>query len=89
MTVAQPYHEAMAMSSPLALTDEQIDTLTRIAAPLHPRDRKPFLEDVTRALNGRELGDGLLHRIAIECQRRYWSPPAIDARSTARSRAYD
>ena len=37
------------MSSPLALSDEQIDTLTRIAAPLAPKDRTTFLADVARA----------------------------------------
>jgi hypothetical protein len=62
----------------LALTDEQIDTLTRIAAPLSPHDRQSFLADVARALDGRELGPGLLHRVAVECQRKYWTPPAID-----------
>jgi hypothetical protein len=65
---------------PLALTDEQVDALTRIAAPLSPRDRRLFLEDVARELNGREVGPGLLHRVAVECQRRYWTPPAIDGR---------
>jgi hypothetical protein len=65
---------------PLALTDEQVDALARIAAPLQPRDRRLFLEDVARELNGREIGPGLLHRIAVECQRRYWSPPAVDGR---------
>ena len=63
---------------PLALTDEQIDTLTRIAAPLSPHDRQSFLADVALALKGREIGSGLLHRIAVECQRRYWTPPAIN-----------
>jgi hypothetical protein len=64
----------------LALTDEQIDTLARIAAPLSPHDRQSFLQDVARELNGRDIGDGLLHRVAVECQRRYWTPPAIDGR---------
>lgn len=62
----------------LRLSDEQIDALTRIAAPLSPTDRQSFLQDVARELNGREIGPGILHRIAVECQRRYWSPPAID-----------
>jgi hypothetical protein len=65
---------------PLALSDEQLDALARIAAPLSPRDRTSFLADVARELKGREVGPGLLHRVAVECQRRYWSPPAIDAR---------
>jgi hypothetical protein len=65
---------------PLALTDEQVDTLTRIATPLAPHQRQSFLEDVARELTGREVGPGLLHRVAVECQRRYWTPPAIDGK---------
>ena len=73
---APPYRtrEANAMP-PLALSDEQIDALVRAAAPLPPRLRKPFLEDVARALQGRELGDGVIHRVVVEIQRRYWDPP--------------
>jgi hypothetical protein len=42
---------------PPSFTDSQLDALMRAAAPLSPRLRKPFLEDV--ALNGREIGPGL------------------------------
>jgi hypothetical protein len=66
---------------PPSFTDAQLDALMRVAAPLHPRDRRAFMEDVARALDGREIGDGSLHRVAIEIQRRYWSPPL--AASTA------
>jgi hypothetical protein len=68
------------MSIPLQLSDEQMDALVRIAAPLVPSDRRLFLEDVARALNGHEVGPGLLHRVAVECQRKYWSPGALDGR---------
>jgi hypothetical protein len=64
----------------LKLNDEQMDALVRIAAPLTPTDRRLFLEDVARALNGHEVGDGLLHRVAVECQRKYWSPNALDGK---------
>jgi hypothetical protein len=66
---------------PLQLSDEQMDALVRIAAPLIPSDRRLFLEDVARALNGREIGPGLLHRVAVECQRKYWSPNALDGKA--------
>jgi len=59
---------------PPHFSDAQLDALMRVAAPL-PRDRKPFLEDVARALNGHAIGDGNLYRVAVECQRRYWDPP--------------
>jgi hypothetical protein len=26
-------------------------------------------------LQGRELGDGVIHRVVVEKQRRYWDPP--------------
>jgi hypothetical protein len=60
---------------PLGFSDADLDVLARAAAPLQPRDRKPFLEDVARALQGHEVGPGLLHRIVVEVQRRYWDPP--------------
>jgi hypothetical protein len=65
----------MPSPQPLALSDELLDAVMRAAAPLSPRQRKPFLEDVARALNGREVGPGLVHRIVVEIQRRYWDPP--------------
>jgi hypothetical protein len=56
------------MSTPLPLTDEQLDALIRIAAPLAPSDRPLFLQDVAKALNGHVVGPGLLHRVAVEAQ---------------------
>jgi hypothetical protein len=35
---------------PLALTDDQLTTVMRIAAPLPPADRSKFLEDVALSL---------------------------------------
>jgi hypothetical protein len=62
--------------APLPLTDEELDAVMRAAFPLQPRDRDPFLRDVANALQGiGELGPGLLHRIVVEVQRRYWDPP--------------
>jgi len=78
MTYAPTPYLTTGNSPMLALTDEQLDVLHRIATPLSPHDRQSFLQDVARALDGRELGPGIVHRIAVECQRRYWTPPAID-----------
>jgi hypothetical protein len=68
------------MAMPLALTDAQLDALHRLAFPLAPADRSAFLELVAQQLKeqGGNIGDGVLYRIAVECQRRFWSPPAID-----------
>ena len=68
---------------PPHFTGAQLDTLMRTASPLAPADRPRFMEDVARALDGREIGDGLLHRVAVECQRRYWSPPLATHRPAA------
>jgi hypothetical protein len=44
---------------PIALTDDQLDIITRAATPLHYLDRRPFLELVAERLRGIDvLGDG-------------------------------
>ena len=49
-------------SSPLALSDEQLNMVMRLAEPLHPRLRRAFVEHVAVALRGQTIGDGSLHR---------------------------
>jgi hypothetical protein len=61
--------------SPIRLTDDQLATINRIAAPLAPADRSHFLRDVAEALNGHELGDGIVTRVAAAMQGRYLRPP--------------
>jgi hypothetical protein len=64
---------------PLALTNAQLATIQTLAAPLHPRDRGPFLERVAERLRGFEsLGDGLVTRIAREAQREFFKPPNLN-----------
>jgi hypothetical protein len=63
-------------ASPLALTDQQLDLLHRLSWPLARADRGPFLEAVAQALQGQAtLGDGVIYRVCVEQQRRFWSPP--------------
>jgi hypothetical protein len=63
---------------PLALTDSQLDTLTRLAEPLHPHGRVAFLEKVAAKLRGFEsLGDGLIARVAREMQKEFFRPPNL------------
>jgi len=38
------------MKTPISLSDQQMDTVRRAAAPLLPCDRGPFLEEVAREL---------------------------------------
>jgi hypothetical protein len=60
---------------PLALTDQQLDAIHRAAWPLGPHDRVPFLEAVAEALAGEPtLGDGVVYRVAVQAQRRFWTP---------------
>jgi hypothetical protein len=64
---------------PLALSDTQLDLIHRLAWPLLPADRGAYLEAVTAALQLEPtLGDGVIHRIAVECQRRFWTPPEVE-----------
>jgi hypothetical protein len=72
---------------PLALTDEQLDTIHRAAWPLAPADRASFLEAVAQALQAQPtIGDGVIHRVALECQRRFWTPPELGAGPARRSK---
>jgi hypothetical protein len=62
---------------PLRLSDAQLDTLVRLSRPLPPVDRSAFLEAVAAKLaeNPELLGDGHVARVAVEIQRRFWTPP--------------
>ena len=62
----------------LHLTDFQLDTIFRMAAPLPDVDRSAFLEDVACELGGlREIGDGIVARVCVQVQRKYWRPPEV------------
>jgi hypothetical protein len=63
----------------LRLTDAELDCVHRLAWPLLPQDRGPFLEAVAAALQQeRMLGDGVVYRGAMQVQRRFWTPPTVD-----------
>jgi hypothetical protein len=66
------------MSEPIRLTDSQMDAIMRAAGPLAPADRSAFLEAVAAGLRGREVGDGLLHRVVAEVQRKFFDPPVLE-----------
>jgi len=56
-------------STPLRLSDRQLDEL-RSAAAVVPHDlRQLFLQQVAIELRGKDLGDGLVHRVAHETAR--------------------
>jgi hypothetical protein len=54
---------------PIALTDRQMHEVRQAAATV-PYDLRPaFLERLALELRGRDLGDGLVHRVAREIAR--------------------
>jgi hypothetical protein len=66
------------MSSPIKLTDEQLDAIVRAAQPLTPADRGAFLEAVASALRDRKIGDGAVYLAICEAQRQFWRSPVLD-----------
>jgi hypothetical protein len=62
---------------PIKLTDEQLTVITRGAEPLHPRDRSDYLRAVAAELNGHEIGDGVVGRVVVLAQARYFRPPDL------------
>jgi hypothetical protein len=63
----------------IALSDESLTMLMHLAAPLHPTLRSQFLAEVAEQLRGKEIGGGLVARIAAAVQKRYLHPPTIRA----------
>lgn len=58
------------MSSPIALSDEELDLLNRLAAPIAYGERDQFLQKVADALaHCPQSGPGVVHRTAREIQR--------------------
>jgi hypothetical protein len=57
----------------LSLTDEELDVVMNLAAPLPPQTRNNFLEAIAAELQARgaEVGPGAVRRIASELQGRY------------------
>jgi hypothetical protein len=67
----------------IAISDDAMAELFRLAAPLAPCDRTRFVEDVAKELDGQaEIDLGLVHRVAATVQRRYLG----FARGTGRAR---
>jgi len=68
-------------SSPLALTDDELDVVRRFAQPLPRADRDSYLRRVAALLVGREIGPGILHRVCEQAQLELRRPPTLDGRS--------
>jgi hypothetical protein len=67
---------------PLALTDEQLNSIMHAATPLHPVDRSAFLATIAQRLQHETvIGDGLVHRVVRDVLRegRYQRAPVTPA----------
>jgi hypothetical protein len=60
------------MPTPLALSDEEMDVLHRLAAPIAWGRRQEFLDQVAAALAAcPQPGPGSVHRVARELQKHF------------------
>ena len=70
-------------TTPLRLTDDQLNAIMRAAEPLVRADRGPFLEAVAGELQGQEIGDGLVARVCARLQR-LWLMPRTTAHGVSK-----
>jgi hypothetical protein len=56
------------------------------ARPIAVARRDAFLQAVAAALNGREIGPGVVHRVCAETQRRFFDPPDLGRAPDATSK---
>jgi hypothetical protein len=66
------------------LTEEELEILRTAAAPIPPRRRSYFFEEVDARLVGRTAGPGLIARICAEVQPKYLNAPPIAEPPTVR-----
>jgi hypothetical protein len=63
---------------PVRLTDSELQAVFDAARPLQLCDRDAFLRDIATALAALPvLGDGAVHRVVREVQRRYFDAPDL------------
>jgi hypothetical protein len=66
----------MSITSPIRLTDDQMSAILAASFPLRPNQRSRFLEACAQELARLpEIGDGAVHRVVSEVQRRFFDPP--------------
>jgi hypothetical protein len=72
----------------LALTQNQLDHIALVCRPLQPADKQAFLGQLFDSLIHRrdDVGEGELHRMLRDLQRRHFRPPTEteDTRQGAR-----
>jgi hypothetical protein len=69
------------MPTPLQLNDDEMSVLLSLAGPIDQQRRPQFLQEVAAELEAKrqagELGEGCVHRLARQIQRRYFTPPEL------------
>jgi hypothetical protein len=61
---------------PLYLSDEQMSAVLAASHPIAPARRVDFFVDVVRELSALPMvGDGVVHRVIVDVQRRYFDAP--------------
>ena len=74
-------------TTPIALSDAQMDAILAASHSLPPDRRSGFLQDVAREISRHPiLGDGLLHRVIMEVQRRHLDAPLETRTGTGKYR---
>ena len=73
------------MPTPLHLSDDEMNLLLVLAAPIDQRLRTEFLTAVAAELeaSGQAGGPGVVHRVGRVVQRRFWDPPQLPNASKA------
>jgi hypothetical protein len=67
---------------PIRLTDSEFSIVLDHARPLAPDLHDQFMRAVAHALQGREIGPGLVGRTCREMQRNFFHPPATHGPGT-------
>ena len=66
------------------LSSDQVEAVLRAARPLAPADHAAFLEEVSAAIADLPVvGDGVVHRVIRDVQRRHWRAPDLRETSMA------
>ncbi len=67
-----------------SLTPDELSIVHSAARPLQPQAVEPFLATVAERLRDcRELGPGVIFRVAREVQREFFDPPSLNGRTGA------
>jgi hypothetical protein len=71
----------MPITSPIRLSDAQMDAVLAASFPLLPNRRSAFLEACARELANlpEGIGDGSVHRVVTVVQRKYFDPPQFES----------